>query len=497
LEYRTNKISSNEDNANIAALEQNDSAAYTENQFEVINPPSSLPVFVNVNPEGNQSNNNFDKFLNEALNYPLKSTEDLQHILNKLLVYKGYPENLIKISASDINQGRAQSNNNQEMANFNFGSGKITVNSHSLANTDNKEYIAILAHEFDHFDKLANLCKAIGINKFQEILGKNNINVDTNFWTNAANYANDKNFNASLYEDALTRLVSQNELEMTSSYSDFYKLAENIRNPLEESAYAVSDSVYKYYGIPVTEGPTKRLAKEFNKVDEAISALAHKNNISQSKVVLFDYLYSQAIINNLPEFNRDYQNCVTNRNGDLTSFWLAYEGSVNSFYSQSATSRNAYNKVYSLLEATEAIAKKGITQPEILLAFKYKINTLKSNLVYPKAKDHLRSIIVDYLKYLKSNNITTDSEEELIAVLTLICIDNNLTTQNREVEIALYYINLPQEINQLYNITSKRNKYAFIYSNPFFLTKKGENVLDEVLLTDMLNANRTDIRIKQ
>jgi hypothetical protein len=495
LEYRTNKIPTNKDNSSAAKFDEKSGLTFNSNeQFTVIDPPKNLPVFVDVSTEN--QNNDIGKLLNEVANYPIKSIEDLQRIINKFLVYKGYPENLVKVAASDINQSRANANNNQEMANFNFGSGKITVNSQQLNNTNNKEFIAILAHEFDHFNKLANLCKAIGINKFKEILGKNNINVDTTFWTNAANYANEKNFNASLYEDALTRLVTQNELEMTSSYSDFYKLAENIRNPLEVSAYAVSDSIYKFYGMPVSEGPTKRLAKVFNNVDNAVTSLAAKNNIPQAKVVLFDYLYSQAIIKNLPQFERDYQNCVTNRNGDLTSFWLAYEGSVNSFYSQNATTQSAYNKVYSLLEKTEAMAKAGISQAEILLAFKYKINTLKSNLVYPRAKDHLRSIIVSYLTYLKNNNITTDSEEELIAILTLICIDNNLTTENRDVEITLYYINLPEEIKNFYDITSKRNKFAFIYSNPAFKSKKGENILDEVFLIDMLNANRLDIRIK-
>lgn len=496
LEYGLNKLQTEKENTNINIKPQSNinSVQNNELQFEIIDPPSSLPSSMNIVPKQIQSKS-YNQLLAELANYPTRNAQNLQVVLNKLLTFNGYPENLVKVVATDINQSHASANNNYEVANFNFETGNINVSNYKLERLNNKELIAILAHELDHFDKLANLCKSIGYDKFREIMGKNNVKPDAAFWINAAKYANDKNFKTQVYEDALNRMVTINDLEMTSSYSDLYKLAEQIRNPLEISAYSISDSIYRYYNIPITEDITRKITKKFNDVDIALNNLAEKNGIPNARVVLFDYLYAKAILKNLPEFNNYYQTCVNNKNGDLTTFWLAFEGSIKSFYSRSATTQSAYDKIYKLLNETEALAKQNISQNDILLAYKYKINTLKSTLVYPKAKDYLGSIIIDYLDYLKKNNIMTDSNQELIAILTLICIDNNLTTQNNN-EISLYYIKLPDTIKRLYNIGSNKNKYAFIYNNPAFIAQKGSNETNEQVLIDLLNKNRLDIRIK-
>ena len=69
-----------------------------------------------------------------------------------------------------------------------------------LYQLDNKVLIAILAHELDHFDKLANICKSMGIDQFTKLFNDNNISVNSMFWQNAAAKANDSNFDSKLYQ---------------------------------------------------------------------------------------------------------------------------------------------------------------------------------------------------------------------------------------------------------------------------------------------------------
>ena len=224
-----------------------------------------------------RSNVEYNALLDELASYPAKNQRAVQIIVNKLLKNKNYPENTVKAIAKDIDQSKAKTHENYMVANFDFSSGNLNISPKMLFELDNKELIAILAHELDHFDKLANTCKSMGIDKYQALFNENEIKIDTAFWSRAAALANDESFNASLYQDAVKRFITQNNLELTSSYSDFYKLAENMRNPLEVSAYKQSDYVYGYYKIKITDGPIKRLTKKFNDVDWAIYDFISKN----------------------------------------------------------------------------------------------------------------------------------------------------------------------------------------------------------------------------
>lgn len=444
----------------------------------------------------NESSSNYYQMLDKLAKYQTLNAESLQSIVNEFLKYYGYPENLVKISVSNINQSRAKFHNSYQTANFNFQTGTINVSEKVLYQTEVKKFIAVIGHETDHFIKLANLCKSIGINEFQALFEKNNVhNIDTVFWQKAASYSNIPDFQTQYYKTGLIRLLTQSQLELTSSYSDIYKMTESIRNPLEVSAYKVSDNIYRYYNIPIADTQMKRLANIFNIVDNEIYSIAtNTKGLEREQTIVFDYLYAQSIIKKMPYFLAEYDKCLKQKQGDMTSFWLDYEKSIESFYSKGAMTQGAYDKVYSLLEDTAQRAKFPLNQSEIILAFKFKINTLYSNLVYPNAVKYLRTFIIDYLSFLKQKNITTDNEQELKSILILLCIDNQIYKSNSSTPIKISALKIPNELNIIYN---SQNTVSFVYKLSAFSAKKSNAISNENLLADLLNQYRLDIRINK
>ncbi|MBQ9245233.1 hypothetical protein IJ182_03090 [bacterium] len=458
-------------------------------------PPNTIPVTNNTQTSNTQKIE-YTQLLDKLKDFPTKNQQQVQAVVNEFLKYKGYPENLVKAVAKDIDQSKAKTHENYMVANFDFSSGNLNISPLMLFKLGNKELIAILAHELDHFDKLANTCKSMGISEYEALFNENDITIDRGFWAQAASLAKDSSFDAKLYQDALKRFITQNDLELTSSYSDFYKLSENLRNPLEVNAYKESDKVYDYYGIKHEDGPIKKLVTKFNDVDWAVYHFIEKDPLlANQRIVIFDYYFIQAILSKMPEFQKDFDKCIQNRNGDLTSFWVAYENSVSSFYHRGAMDKNTYDKIYSLMEETENKAKKPLSSQDILKAFAYKINTLFANLVYPNAVKNLRSINVDYLTYLKKNGLKDDNQE-LKSIITLICIDNELYKSNADKDISLYYLNIPKEIETMYDVKSNKNKFMFIYQLPAFINQRSVAISEQNALIDMINANRLDIRIK-
>ncbi len=310
-------------------------------------PTAATPVSEAKKPQKTEAD--YKNLLTEMKQYPTRTEEQVQKAVNKLLVFKGYPENTVKVVATELDQSRAKSHENYMVANFDFSSGNLRISPKMLYQLDNKVLIAILAHELDHFDKLANICKSMGIDQFTKLFNDNNISVNSMFWQNAAAKANDSNFDSKLYQEALKRFITQNDVERTSSYADFYRLTENMRNPLEVNAYKESDYVYNFYGLTPDEGPIKKLARKFNDVDWAVyNAASSKAEIKNERVAMFDLFFSKAVLDLMPQFNREYQNCMLNKNGDLTDFWLAYEKSVSSFYQRGAMMDNdTYKTIYS------------------------------------------------------------------------------------------------------------------------------------------------------
>jgi hypothetical protein len=201
-----------------------------------------------------------------------------------------------------------------------------------------------------------------------------------------------------------------------------------------------------------------------------------------------------AILKTSPEFKSQYDYCIKQKNGDMTSFWLAFENSVKSFYLSGKMDNATYEKIYNILNVTENLVKTNTTPTEIATALKLKMNTLKSNLVYPNAVKNLQNTAQDYLKYTKSGNIS-DPKQELEAILTLICIENDFTTKNKDKSIGLYYVKMPEFLTQTYNIRNTKQKFLFIYNNPEFKAETTANN-EQNHLVDLINQHRLDIRIK-
>ena len=494
LEFSTPENVKTSENA--TSKENTSKVIYVNNDLNI---PPSVPAVENLPsiPSQTKVSPSYNSLLDELKNYQTKTESEVQVVVNKLLEFKGYPAGIVKVVATEIDQSKAKMQDNYMVANFDFSSGNLKISPKMMYELDNKVLIAILAHELDHFDKLANTCKSMGVTNFKQLFKDNGIPIDENFWSRATLYAKDTNFNAELYKDALKRFITQNDVERTSSYADLYRLSETMRNPLEASAYNASDNVYNYYRINMTEGPIKRLTKKFNEVDWAIYNITQKDkSIEKERVALFDYFFSQAIITKLPQYKKEYENCIRYNDGDLTKFWLAYEKSMSSFYQKGTMSNETYNTIYSLLSETEEQTKKPLSKQQIAQAMKFKINTLSSNLVYHTAEKNLRLFLVDYLKYIKANSIE-DYSQELKCIAKLLCLENKLYMNNTNKGFSLYDLVIPAELKEIYGLEdSKKGKFKFIYSNSEFQKMKKEGVSDQQFLTDLINQNRIDLRVK-
>ncbi len=444
----------------------------------------------------NRTTEDYNKLLDFLSNYPAKNINSARNIVNKLLVYKGYPQNILRVIPDDIDQSKAKTQGNYLVANFDFNTGNLYISSKMLYELDTKILIAILAHELDHFDKLAKICKYMGIKQFEQLFQDNNIKyIDTSFWSRVSEYADTKSFNGKYYQEALKRFITQNNIELTSSYSDFYRLSENMRNPLEISAYEESDYVYKYFNIKIQDGPMKILTQKFNDVDWAIyNTISKDSYVKDERIAIFDYFFLEAIIKNFPDFQQEYTICQNQRDGDLTRFWLAFENSVKTFYQKGKMDNDTYIKMLTLLNTTEEQVKKGIKDNEIATALKYKINTLTSNLVYPNAIKNLEKTIINYLKYIQEKNIQ-DPKQELKCILTLINIENEIFTTNKEKKFSLYYIKIPESLEKIYKISNKKQMYIYIYNNSEFKSLREQNQSEQELLQELLEKNILDVKV--
>lgn len=441
----------------------------------------------------------YNQLLDSLKTYPPQSINSVQQIVNKILEFKGYPAGTILLTPDSLDESRTKTQGSYLVATFQFPSGEMKVNRQQIYEMDIRELVAIIAHELDHFEKFAIVCKSIGINEFQKLLEENGVtNFNKAFWEKASPYANTSNFDLKTYTDAIKRYLNQNKIELTSSYSDFYRMAENIRNPLEISAYSVSDYVYKYYNMPISEGSMKKITKKFNEVDWAIYNIVSANpTIKEERIPLFDYFFSKAIIKNKPELTGVYNNCINNQDGDLTEFWLNFEKSLSDFYIKGEMNKSNVKIVLSLLSSTLDEARAGISDKEIANALKYKVKTILSNIVYPNAIKNIRKTALSYLKFIKERNIN-NPKTELDFILTLICIENELYNNDHRI-IDLYYIKLPEELTLLYGIdnNNKSKRLNFILQNEEYINRRNsaQNTNDSIFLSDLINKYRLNKRI--
>ncbi|MBQ4078090.1 hypothetical protein IJD15_02795 [bacterium] len=442
----------------------------------------------------------FLELLDALRKQPAMSTTSAEVIVKEILKYKGFPEHSINVVIEDEN-AKQKTQGSYVAAYFNISSGNLHVNKEVLYKTSIEQTIAIIAHELDHFEKNAQICKSMGTDSYAKLLIDNKtLGLNVSFWDNAQKYADISNFDAKHYQDALVRYLSQGSIDLTSSYSDLYRLAEHIRNPMELSAYEVSDFIFDYYGVENDDGPLKKLVDKFNTLDWTIHNLVAKDSLLRDeRIAFFDYFFIQAILSTYPQYKDKYNNCL--ESGNMTEFWLAFEKDHESFYNKNMQlDEKTYNSIFNLIVKTDAIAKQGINNDIICSALKFKINTLLANIVFPNAIKFIKEAANDYLSFIQQNNIYSP-KDELNTILTLICIENNITTKNQE-EISLYYIKLPKEIESLYGIKGKNRRYHFIYKNEAFQNllkeKKAENtnITDQQLLSDLLNSKKLNDRNK-
>ena len=459
---------------------------------------TNVKSYNNTNKTINKSNQaEYNKLLDSLRNIPIQSTNSIDVIVNKILAYKGYPQGIIRVTEETIGQSAVKTQGSYLIAQFEFPTGEMKISREQIYKLDMKLIISIIAHELDHFEKIAQVCKSMGVEQFGNFLAENGVKTyNKAFWMRASQYADLTNFDSKLYTDAVRRYLNQNKIELTSSYSDFYRLSENMRNPLELSAYGVSDYIQTYYGIPLSEGPMKTITKKFNEVDWAIYNLTSKNEIIKNeRIPLFDYFYSKAIVKTFPNYKTLLDNCISQNDGDLSMFWINFEKVLSNFYIQGRIDAKSLEIILTLLNETKTEAQKGISDIEIANALKYKVKTILSNIVYPNAIKNIRKTSIAYLRYIKSKNIS-QPKTELDFILTLLCIDNELYKNNNN-QIALYYMKIPEELTTLYNIKNNNQKYHFIYNNSEFKRLlNASGTTDQNLLTQLLDSHRLNIRIK-
>ena len=448
-----------------------------------------------------KSDENFKALLDELRQLPAMSSSSAEIIVKEILKYKGFSEYSINVVIEEENT-QQKTQGSYVAAYFNISSGNLHINKEVMYQVGIEQTIAIIAHELDHFEKNAQICKALGTAEYSKLLTENKmLGLNVAFWENAQKYADITNFDAKFYKDAIVRYLTQGSIDLTSSYSDLYRLSEHMRNPLELSAYEVSDFIFDYYNVENEEGPMKKMVSKFNSLDWTIhNLIAGDSLLKDERIALFDYFFIQAIISVYPQYRDEYQKCLDS--GNMTDFWLAFEKDHESFYNKNMQlDEKTYQSIMTLLDRTELLAKQGINNDIICNMLKFKANTLLANIVFPNAIKFIKEAANDYLSFTKKNNIS-NAKDELKMILTLICIENNLTTENKDKDITLYYLTFPKEIEYLYEIRTKNRRYHFIYRNAEFqnLLKEGKSnnptLTDQQLLTNLLNENRLNDRVK-
>ncbi len=497
LEYRPNNENVYQENLSSSDNTQKVTQNISNPQLETTITPEQ--IFNNTQNKiiNYKTDSKFKELLDDLTMYPPHSIPTATIIANKLLEYKGYSADTLNVTAAtSFSQGKTPGS--YTAAYFNIATGDLIVNSELIYKYNNQYLTAIIAHELDHFEKIAQICKSMGVNNFIEFMNKNNVHIQNkDFWERAILKTDITDFNEKYYKEALERYVNQNKTDLISTYTDFNIIAEHIRNPLEISAYEVSDFILNYYNLPKDESPLRNLVLKFNSVDWEIYNLASKNTIlNDERIAIFDYLLSKAIIISNSKYLDIYRNCINNAGGDLTQFWLAFKNDNISFYGKSMQiDTSTYNNFMNILDTIYQLSQSGLSANNYAESLRDKAFTLKENLIYDGAFENLKKTVEDYLNFTNQNNIT-DPKAELKMILLLINIENIENQKNN----SLYYIKVPILLTNLYPQKSKGNRFNFIYQNPefknIFNTQKttNPNITEQKLLLSLLEKNKISVK---
>ena len=455
---------------------------YEENKRRVLTQYSDEEIITN-------SSNTYERLLDALKSSPYQSTYYINIIVDQLLTFKGYPKGTIKVKRTDLNNSRAKIQGSYLVANFDVVTGTLNIEEAILNQLPSTTIIAVLSHELDHFDKIASICRYMGVDQFEALLNKNGIaNVDTTFWRIASTFGKTQDFNGEYYKQALERFISQNKLSSIGTYTDFYRLAENLRNPLEISAYEQSDYVYNHYGIKVQEGPTQKLVKEFNDIDWLIYNQIQTNSVLRwERIAVFDYLFANAVIEQIPDLKSTYNSCINLKDGDLTAFWNAYKSKLKNFYSYNGQlNANEFATLMSVLNSVKAQATKNISQENLTQALANKINTIKDSPLTEEEISDLKRSAENYI-ILEQNK---ETKQVLICKLILLCIENNLTKDNMNEQISLYYLKFPSSISSGKN---QKQELLELYNHPSFKAEKPSYQSEQEYLIELINKHRLNV----
>ena len=487
---------------NVSTLKQYNISSEPIQQKNIIEQPVVVSKTNYVSLE-QQKKQDYNELLDNLRKYPSRSIDTINIVVDKLLENKGFSSGTVRILEAQATKN-VQIKGSYIAAFFDFQSGAMYIDKNRLFSMSKEEVIAVLAHELDHFEKLACICKSMGTSNFVSKLQESGLkNTDYSFWSRASEKANVSNVDVKKYQEALYRYIEQNSIDLVSSYSDFYRMSENIRNPLEISAYEVSDYVLNYYGLPLNEGSTYKLVSKFNEVDWAIyNAISSVSSIKDERIAFFDYFFMKAVSESNYKYKNELENCLNNKNGDLSTFWLSFEQDNMSFYDKKLqVTPQTYSTMYSLLSKTEEYAKTGLNAQIVMDTLKYKVNTLRSNIVYPNALRNIEKSINSYFEY-KVSERSGNSKQDLEFLLIWLCIANDFYKANSTNEISLYYIKIPENFAKLERVSDRKTLLKYIYTNEYFkqlfeeARLKNPSELEQNFLIQLLNDYRLDVKVK-
>lgn len=479
------------------------SSQKTNIKQEVKNTPEFTVLDINVNPvikygAPKKSNNEFYK---ELIKFPISNITDVQLAVDKINEHNGYPRGIVTVKERNSMTSGAKIPESYILGIFDAASGAVYINSNAINSLQPQILIPVIAHELDHFDKIIKICKSMGADNYIKLLRNYNVQgINEDFWRRNAGYADITGFDSKTYEEALKRLLDRSKVDSLSSYADFYKMSESIRNPLEISAYTVSDNLEKLYGIAKSEGIMRLLTKEFNKVDWAVYSMSEKDSVlKQERPAIFDYIFAKAVMNKYPDTKQIHENCVNNKNSDLSDFWIEYQKKLPGFYAKNGqTDANTFYILSDLLQNTESLSKYGLTSAQYTEALRQKVNTAKNNLAYIEHIDHLKRTAQNMLTYMFREK-TLFPEDELNCFLILLAIENNIYVVNQGA-ITLYDLKIPEFIEKMYPTAGRKQKYNFIYNNYAFkehCTKKraaDPSLSDQDILIELIKMNALNLK---
>ena len=236
------------------------------------------------------------------------------------------------------------------------------------------------------------------------------------------------------------------------------------------------------------EGPTQKLVKEFNDIDWLIYNQIQTNSVLRwERIAVFDYLFANAVIEQIPDLKSTYNSCINLKDGDLTAFWNAYKSKLKNFYSYNGQlNANEFATLMSVLNSVKAQATKNISQENLTQALANKINTIKDSPLTEEEISDLKRSAENYI-ILEQNK---ETKQVLICKLILLCIENNLTKDNMNEQISLYYLKFPSSISSGKN---QKQELLELYNHPSFKAEKPSYQSEQEYLIELINKHRLNV----